>query len=260
MKIASFNANGIRARLPILEKWLNAERPDILCVQETKVQDTDFPQKPFEDIGYHCRFKGQKSYNGVAILSLTEPHTFMTGFQDGDDKEGPRLMTARFDDLTVVNTYIPQGREPDSEMFTYKLDWFKRLKAYFERHFSPDQNLIWTGDFNVAPEAIDVYDPDKLYGQVGYHPQEHEALKDVMEWGFEDLFRRHHPGEAAYTFWDYRLRGALKRGLGWRIDHICATAGLAKRSTDCRIDTEPRALPRPSDHTFIVADFGPASA
>jgi exodeoxyribonuclease III len=255
LKIASFNANGIRARLPILEKWLEKERPEILCVQETKVQDKDFPRRPFEDMGYHCSFKGQKSYNGVAILSSTKPQSWSDGFQDGDDKEGPRLITARFDNLAVVNTYIPQGREPDSEMFVYKLDWFERLKVYFGRNFTPAQNLVWTGDFNVAPTAIDVYDPEKLFGHVGYHPKEHDALKTVMDWGFEDIFRRHHPDTKAFTFWDYRLRGGLKRGLGWRIDHICTTAGLAAHSTACWIDTEPRQLERPSDHTFIVAEF-----
>jgi exodeoxyribonuclease-3 len=255
MKIASFNANSIRARLPIIVDWLNLERPDILCVQETKVQDPDFPQQAFEEIGYHSTFLGQKSYNGVAVLSLQAPTVVATGFQDGERDEEARLLTTTFGELKVVNTYIPQGQAPESEKFKYKLDWFKRLIAFFERNYDPQAKVVWVGDFNVAPQPIDVYDPDQLAGSIGYHPAEHKALQTVMDWGFVDIYRRHKPDEQVFTFWDYRIPNAVKRGLGWRIDHICATQTLADRSTDAWIDVAPRLLPRPSDHTFIVAEF-----
>ena len=255
MKIASFNTNSIRARLPIIVDWLTAEQPDILCVQETKVQDPDFPQHAFEEIGYHSTFLGQKSYNGVATLSLMTPSTVAYGFGDGGNDEEARLLTATFDGLTVVNTYVPQGQAPDSEKFQFKLDWFQRLQAYFKNNWDPQQQVLWVGDFNVAPEPIDVYDPEQLAGSIGYHPDEHTALQAVMDWGFVDIYRQHNPGVQEYTFWDYRIPNAVKRGLGWRIDHICATRSLARRSTKAWIDVAPRLLPRPSDHTFIVATF-----
>lgn len=255
MKIASFNANGIRARMPIILEWLERESPDVLCIQETKVQDHDFPREPLEDVGYHCSYKGQKSYNGVAILSKKTPGDMSSGFGDGDEKEAPRLIRATIEDIVIVNTYVPQGREPDSEMFRYKLDWFKRLLEYFERNFNPEMPIIWAGDFNVAPMPIDVYDPKKLLGSIGFHPQEHRDLSTVMAWGFVDVYRRHKPQEKSFTFWDYRIPNAVKRGLGWRVDHICATNCLANVSKAAWIDVEPRFLQRPSDHTFIVAEF-----
>jgi len=255
LKIASFNANGIRARMPLLLKWLAQNRPDVLCIQETKVQDVDFPIQPLADAGYFCAFKGEKSYNGVALLSRMEPHRIRMGFDAADGPEGTRLIAARFGGLQVVNTYIPQGRDPASEKFRYKLDWFRRLKHYFEEHFDPGDLLLWAGDFNVAPAAADVYDPVRLAGHVGFHPAEHEALAGVMQWGFVDLYRHRHPDEKAYTFWDYRLPNAVTRGLGWRIDHLCGTLPLAERLADIWIDVAARRAPRPSDHTFIVAEF-----
>ena len=255
MKIASFNANGIRARLPILLDWLQRKSPDVLCIQETKVQDVDFPRKPIEEAGYYCSFKGQKSYNGVAILSKKEPTDISTGFGDGDEKERPRLIRLTIDGTVIVNTYVPQGQDPDSEKFKYKIAWFARLKSFFKKNFNPDSKIIWLGDLNVAPDPIDVYAPEKLLGSIGYHPEEHKALNDVMEWGFVDVYRMHNPDERAYTFWDYRIPHAVKRGLGWRIDHICATRCMAAVSKKTWIDIKPRLLQKPSDHTFIIAEF-----
>ncbi len=255
MKTVSYNANGIRARLPLLLEWMRSQKPDILCIQETKVQDKDFPQAPFEEIGYHCAFKGQKSFNGVAIFSRVTPNKVQMGFDGNGEDEGPRLISAYFSGVTVINTYIPQGQSPDSEKFAYKLEWYQRLHDYFARNFSPDDPLIWVGDFNVAPQSIDVYDPKALLGSCCYHPEEHKALAKVMAWGFTDVYRHHRPEEKQYTFWDYRIPNAFKRGLGWRIDHICATQNLIKTSKDAWIDTAPRLLPKPSDHTFILAEF-----
>ena len=255
MKIASFNANGIRARLSIIKEWLEREGPDVLCIQETKVQDKDFPKDAFEDLAYYCAFWGQKSFNGVAVLSKVPPAKVSLGFGDGDVTEEPRMITAYIKDIPIVNTYVPQGTAPDSDRFQYKLDWFQRLRGYFSKHFQPTEPLLWVGDFNVAPEPIDVYDPEGLLGSIGFHPDEHKALSAVKSWGFVDMFRMHNPGNKAYTFWDYRVPHAFRRGLGWRVDHIWATPCLAEKSKRAWIDVAPRRLEKPSDHTFILAEF-----
>jgi len=255
MKVASFNSNGIRARLHIIEEWLKRHSPDVLCIQETKVQDQDFPTRPFAELAYHCTFRGQKSFNGVAIISKHAPTDVSFGFGDEDVKEEPRMMRAHIEGIPVVNTYVPQGTAPDSERFQYKLKWFQRLRDYFSKHFEPSEPLLWMGDFNVAPEPIDVYDPVKLLGSVCFHPEEHKALSEVKSWGFVDVFRVHHPTEKAFTFWDYRIPHAFRHSLGWRLDHIWATQCLADKSTRAWIDAAPRQLEKPSDHTFMVAEF-----
>ena len=254
MKVASFNVNSIRARIDIVLQWLNEESPDVLCIQETKVIDGDFPLGVFKDINYNVVFRGEKSYNGVAIISKHKIDNVRFGFDD-KESEGTRLISATIKKIQVVNTYIPQGYEPLSDKFRYKLDWFQRLHDYFSQHFSPDKPLLWLGDFNVAPEPMDVHDPKKLLGQVGYHPDEHAALKRLQDWGFIDIFRQHQPGPEQYTFWDYRVKNAVKRKVGWRVDHIWATKPLARKSINAWIDIKPRLKERPSDHTPIVAEF-----
>ncbi len=254
MRIASFNVNSIRARLPIVIDWLTKESPDVLCVQELKCQDQDFPQKEFQEINYHIAFKGEKSYNGVAIFSRMPIDDIQIGF-DKKETYGPRLITVTINQIPIINTYVPQGFSPDSEKFIEKLDWFKKFDAFLNKNFDPEKPLLWLGDFNVAPESIDVYDPEKLYGHAGYHPDEHAALKRLMDWGFVDIFRKHKPGPGQYTFWDYRIKNGVKRNLGWRIDHIWATKPLARKSVDSWIDREPRLKEKPSDHTPIVAEF-----
>jgi len=254
-KIATYNANSVRSRITLVQDWLSRERPDVLCIQETKVQDQDFPRGAFTDVGYNIVFRGQKAYSGVAIASLEEPEDVSFGL-DSEPKDEPRLITARVHGITIVNTYVPQGRSIDSEMFTYKLEWFSRLRGYFDRNFSPDEPLIWCGDLNVAPQEIDVHDPKRLAKHVDFHPQAREALARVTQWGLVDVFRRHHPDEPGqYTFWDYRVKGALDRNLGWRVDHIFATPPLAEKSVNAWIDREARAAEKPSDHTFLVAEF-----
>lgn len=254
MKVASFNVNSIRARLGIVLDWLKKESPDVLCVQETKVVDDDFPQVPFKDMGYYIAFRGEKSYNGVAVFSKSHVEKCRIGF-DENESYGTRLIAATIHKIPIVNTYVPQGYHPLSKQFREKLDWFQRLYDFFDQNFSPDRPLLWLGDFNVAPEPIDVHDPKNLLGQVGYHPYEHAALKRFREWGFIDVFRTHQPDPEQYTFWDYRVRNAIKRKMGWRVDHIWATEPLAKKSMNAWIDIEPRLKEKPSDHTPIVAEF-----
>ncbi|MDD4238494.1 MAG: exodeoxyribonuclease III [Desulfotomaculaceae bacterium] len=254
-KVASFNCNSVRARLDIILNWLESEKPDILCLQETKVEDQHFPTGGFNSVGYNVIFTGQKSYNGVAIAS---PHdiTGITHDITGFCRPGEaRLIEAQIKGINVVNTYMPQGRAPNTEEFAYKINWIKSMRHYFAQHYRPDMMLLWTGDFNVALEPIDVYAPDKLLGQVGYHPDEHEALHYVKEWGLEDIFRRHVKEAGQYTFWDYRVPNGIKRKMGWRIDHIWATQCLASLSRCACVDMGPRLMEKPSDHTFIVAEF-----
>ncbi len=254
-KIATFNVNGIRARLPLVLDWLGNHRPDVLCVQETKCRDQDFPTDPFRDMGYVVSYRGQKAFNGVAVFSRSEPQEVIKTFDDGFDSEQARFIAVRLDGIWIVNTYIPQGRDPDNPAFEYKLQFFAQLKRWFQGSFQPTDPLIWTGDINVAPEPIDVYDPQRLQGQVGFHPREREAFADVLSWGFTDLFRYCHPERKQFTFWDYRLRGGFKRNLGWRLDHILVTEPLLRRVVACDVDTDARSVPKPSDHTPVWAEF-----
>ena len=256
MKVATFNANSIRIRLEQVIRWLEDQTPDILCIQETKVQDPDFPAAAFRDAGWHVVFRGQKAHAGVAIISREECRDVAFGLDDGGQPDEARLIRATIAGIPVVNTYVPQGRDPDSPYFRYKLDWLARLHALFERNYSPEDPLLWMGDFNVAPEPIDVHDPKRLKNHVDFHPEARDALERVRDWGFVDLFRKHHPGEPGqYTYWDYRVRSAVDRGIGWRVDHIWSTEPLARKCTRAWIDVEARRAERPSDHTFLVAEF-----
>jgi exodeoxyribonuclease-3 len=254
-KVASFNINSIRARLGILTEWLNKNRPDVLCVQETKVADEQFPVDDLKAAGFNVVFNGQKSYNGVAIIS---PHEITDVSKElglpGDSGEA-RFLKAVVKGIPVVNSYIPQGQDINSPKFAYKLSYISYLRQYFDNNFSADKPLLWMGDFNVAPEAIDVHDPKRLRGRVMFHPEEHKVLAQVKEWGFVDVFRQHNSEGGNFTFWDYRIRNGVERNVGWRLDHIWATKALAERSVNAWIDREPRLKEKPSDHTFIVAEF-----
>jgi exodeoxyribonuclease-3 len=255
LTIATFNVNSIRTRLPILLPWLDAVGPDIVCLQETKVQDHDFPQAALEAVGYRSAFKGQKAYNGVAILAKREPILLACGFDDGGPADASRLLVAKVEDLIVMNTYVPQGRDVDHEMYRYKLAWFDRLRAFLENGFSPDQPIVWVGDLNVAPTDIDIYDPKRLLGHVCFNPQVTDALHRVTEWGFIDVFRKHVPEGGQYTYFDYRAVNGVADKKGWRIDHIQATRPLADRSIRSWIDLGPRLADKPSDHTPLLAEF-----
>ncbi len=255
LRAATYNVNSVRARLPLLLPWLERTRPDVVALQETKAQDADFPVGAFREIGYHAAFHGEKSYNGVAILSRTKPTRVAFGLGDGGSPDATRLAAATVGSVRVVNTYVPQGRDADDPMFRYKLEWFARLRGYFERTASPDDPVLWMGDFNVAPEPIDVHDPKRLLGHVCFHPDVRRALADVRAWGFDDVFRRHVPDPGQYSFFDYRVRGAVERRVGWRVDHIWAARPLAERSTSAWIDLALRQAEGASDHAPVVAEF-----
>lgn len=256
-KIATYNVNSLRSRLHIVIPWLMENRPDVFCMQETKVENGKFPAGEFEEAGYHVVFKGVKQYNGVAVASLTAAEEIRAGFADGGgpaDEE--RLLMCIFSGISVLNTYIPQGRNMESPQFAYKLEWFRRLGAFLADLGLPEKPLIWCGDLNVAPEPIDVHDPKRLLGHVCFNPDVWKAFSNVKSLGLLDIFRKHHPDEPRqYTFFDYRLPDSVERGLGWRIDHILATPILSEKSVACAIDIQPRLGEKPSDHTILVAEF-----
>lgn len=253
MKVASFNVNSLRARLKILLDWIEKESPDILCLQETKVPDSVFLKKDFEKAGYSVIFRGEKTFNGVAILSRIPFEDIFYGFEDGS--EAARLISAKIKGINIVNTYVPQGFHPLSEKFREKLDWLQRLYYHFKEKYNPRIPLIWTGDFNIAPEPRDVYDSEFLKGHIGFHPDEHAVLQRFKEWGFVDVFRLHNSEKDQYSFWDYTIKNAVKKGMGWRIDHIWATKVIADKSVRAWIDIGPRLLQKPSDHTPVIAEF-----
>ncbi len=253
MKVASFNVNSLRARLTILLDWIKAVSPDILCLQETKVPDSAFPIKDFERIGLHVSFRGEKTFNGVAMISRVPFEDVHYGFEDGS--EAVRLISVKIQGITVINTYVPQGFHPLSEKFREKLDWLQRLYYHFKDNYKHRMPIIWTGDFNIAPEPKDVYDPELLRGHVGFHPDEQAILLKFKEWGFIDVFRLHNSESGQYSFWDYTMKNAVKKGMGWRIDHIWATKVIADKSIRAWIDVRPRLLQKSSDHTPVVAEF-----
>lgn len=255
MKIATFNVNSIRRRLPIVLDWLKRQQPDVLCLQETKVQDAEFPVDELNKTGFHVFFRGMKGYNGVALLSRYRPDSVSFGFTPRDQREAPRIMTTVIDGITIVNTYVPQGFEIDSPKYEYKLNWFKRLRTYFAARFSPTQRMIWCGDMNVAPAPIDVHSPEKHLDHVCFHEAARRAYQRTVAWGFEDVFRRLHPTRQQFTFWDYRRPDAVEANRGWRIDHILATPALAARCRAVGVDMKPRLAPHPSDHTILWAKF-----
>ncbi|MCW5935796.1 MAG: exodeoxyribonuclease III [Fimbriimonadaceae bacterium] len=255
MRIATFNVNSIRARLPILTAWLEIERPDVVALQETKVSDDKFPLMDLEFLGYHSVFHGQPQRSGVAILSLTPALESVQGFEDPEWPDDARLLRARFGDFSVVCTYVPNGTRVGSEPYAYKLAWFDRFRRYIEQRFQPEERVVWLGDINVAPTDDDVYHPEKRRKDVGFQPEEKAALARAVEWGWTDCFRKHTQGPGHYTFWDYLIPRSLERNYGWRIDHIYATPPLAERCVECVVDKAPRAMDRPSDHTPLIATF-----
>lgn len=255
MKIATFNANSIRARLDAVLLWLEEHNPDVLCIQETKARDDDFPLEAFSDAGWHVVFRGEKSYNGVAIISREEPDGVVFGFDDGESADETRLVRARFGSVHIVNTYVPQGRTIDHEQYQYKQQWLRRLLALFDRDYSPDDLLLWTGDLNVAPDDIDVYRPETKQKHVCCHATIRDVFAEVIDWGLIDVYRKFHSGTGHYSFFDYRQPSSLERNHGWRIDHLYATRPLADLAREAAIDLEPRRAERPSDHTFVWASF-----
>jgi exodeoxyribonuclease-3 len=253
--LATYNVNSIRARLERLLSWLSRERPDIVCLQEVKVTDEGFPRLELEAAGYQCAVHGQKTYNGVAILSRMSLVDVAAGMGDGVDDPEARLISARAGGLRVVSAYVPNGQVVGSEQWEHKLAWLERLRRYLDRTARPDEPLVLCGDFNVAPEDRDVARPEEWAGTVLTHQDGRRALRALLGWGLTDAIRLRNPdGPGPYTWWDYQMLGFAK-GNGLRIDHILVTRPLAERCTDAYVVREERKGKKPSDHAPVVAVF-----
>ena len=253
MKLATWNVNSIRARLAHVLDWLAANKPDVLCLQETKVVDADFPIEPLRAAGYHVAYVGQKSYNGVATISRTAASDIVTA-PPGLDGEQKRALALTVDNIRVINVYVPNGERVGSEKYEFKLKWLAALQRYLAAELARHRLLAIVGDFNIAPEDRDVYDPTVWRDQVLFSEPEHQALRELMGVGVIDVFRRFDQPPESFTWWDYR-QGGFRRNHGLRIDHILCSAELAQRCVACTIDRTPRKLERPSDHAPVVADF-----
>lgn len=253
LKIATWNVNSLRVRLPHVLEWLKQHQPDILALQELKLENKDFPVDDFTALNYHAIFAGQKTYNGVALLSR-EPAKDIEQILPTTNDEQKRIITATFNNLRIINVYVPNGESVTSEKYKYKLHWLEALKNYLKEQLKQHNKLIVLGDFNIAPENEDVYDPRVWEGQVLFSEPERKALKNIIAVGLQDTFRLFKQPPASYTWWDYRA-AAFRRNMGLRIDHILASSKMASLCTHCQIDVAPRRLERPSDHAPVIALF-----
>ncbi|MBW4663554.1 MAG: exodeoxyribonuclease III [Chroococcus sp. CMT-3BRIN-NPC107] len=258
MKVASWNVNSIRIRLEIVVNWLRENQVDVLCLQETKVVEENFPRSPFTDLGYHIYASGQKSYNGVALISTQPMEDVSTGFAPligvNDLDTQKRVITGTIDDVKIVCVYVPNGGVVGSEKYIYKLHWLKALREYLRLALYEISNICICGDFNIALEDKDIHAPALLTGQTMASELERQALQGIIDLGFADAFRKFTPEGGHYSWWDYRA-AAFRRNLGWRIDHHYLTSDLYKQATSCIIDTAPRELVQPSDHAPVIVEF-----
>ncbi len=262
MKIATWNVNSIRSRLVHVVDWLQETNVDVLCLQETKVVDEDFPRSPFEELGYHLYISGQKSYNGVAIFAKTAVTDITTGFTPvlgadvvGDLDEQKRVISGVVGDIRIVNLYVPNGSSVGSEKYYYKLRWLKVLREYLQALLEKQPNALCVcGDFNIALEDRDIHDPKGRDNHIMASPVERQALRDVLEVGLSDAFRKFTSEGGNFSWWDYRTR-AFSRNMGWRIDHHYLTPNLYEQATSCTIDISPRKLTQPSDHAPVIVEL-----
>jgi len=257
VKLASWNVNSLRVRLPHLIDWLARQAPDAVCLQETKLEDTKFPLEELEAAGYRCAWSGQKTYNGVAILSRAPLAQIVTGIPGFPDEQ-KRVITATFGEGTgavrLVCAYVPNGQAVDSEKYAYKLNWLAALRAWLEEELKRSPRLVVLGDYNIAPADEDVHDPAAWQGQILCSPRERRAFRNLLELGLKDSFRLFAQQEKSFTWWDYRMN-AFRRNLGLRIDHILLAPELASSCRSCTIDVSPRRLDRPSDHAPVVVEL-----
>jgi exodeoxyribonuclease III len=254
MKIATWNVNSVRARLDRLLAWLSRVEPDILCLQELKARDDAFPREEIRKAGYHAAVYGQKTFNGVAILSRSESQNVCRGMDDDVEDPQARLIAAEAGGIHVISAYIPNGQCVGTSPYAYKLDWLRRLRAFLERHFTPEMPVVVCGDFNVARDERDVADPATWAETVLYHPTSRAALEELLAWGLVDVHRQQHPEGGFYSWWDYRAL-AFPRNDGLRLDYIFATAPLAVRCTSAEIDRQERKGEKPSDHAPMIAEL-----
>ncbi len=253
LRVASWNVNSVRSRLEAVERWLDGASPDVLLLQETKVEDGRFPMEAFESRGYRLELSGQKALNGVAIASRAPLTDVRRGLSSGFLADQKRLISCRCAGLWIVDAYVPNGGDPSLDRFLHKLEFMEQLLSDCLEMARSGQVLV-CGDFNVAPGPEDVYDPEALDGTIGYHPEERSRMRSFLDSGFVDLLRRFLPHGRAYSWWDYRSRG-FERDRGMRLDHMLATEGLAGQCRSFMIDRDVRGWDRPSDHAPLMADF-----
>jgi exodeoxyribonuclease-3 len=255
VKLATWNINSIRARTERLVGWLAAARPDVVCLQETKVEDAGFPHDALTAAGYpHVAIHGQRSYNGVAIASRTPLAEVTRGFDDGEPEPDARVIAATIDGIRVICAYVPNGQDLESDKFAYKLAWYARLRRYLDRVGTRDTPLVLCGDFNVTIDDRDVWSPAAWAGKIHCSPAERAALADVTAFGLVDVFRQHHAEGGVYSWWDYRGVSFFK-DQGLRIDYVFATAPVAARCTACSIDRTARKGQDASDHAPVIAEI-----
>jgi exodeoxyribonuclease-3 len=253
LKIATWNVNSLRVRLPHLLDWLARNSPDAICLQETKCDDATFPGEELRAAGYCSLHHGQKTYNGVAILSRSPSSEVCRGIPAFADEQS-RVIAADVDGVRVVSVYVPNGQRVGSDKYSYKLRWFEALEAWLREEMPRHPRIAVMGDFNVAPEDRDVHDPAAWAGSVLFSEPERAALARLVALGFVDAFRMFEQPERSYTWWDYRMN-AFRRKLGLRIDHVLLSPELARSCRACTIDLEPRRLERPSDHAPVVCEL-----
>jgi len=257
MKFATWNVNSLKVRLPQLLEWLARQAPEIVCLQEIKLEDSRFPVEEIEAAGYHCVWSGQKTYNGVAILSravLSDIAAGMPAFPDEQKRVIAATAGEHADAVRVVCAYVPNGRAVGSEKYEYKLNWLAAFRRRIEEELEKNPRLAVLGDYNIAPTDEDVHDPKVWEGQILCSSREREAFRALLAMGLKDSFRMFAQREKSFTWWDYRMNG-FKRNLGLRIDHILLSSELASRCRACSIDVEPRRLERPSDHAPVMAEL-----
>jgi len=253
MLIATWNVNSLRVRLPHLRDWLAANPVDVIALQETKLDDPDFPRDEIEALGLRVAFSGQRTYNGVALLARDELADVVAGIPGFPDEQ-KRVLAATIGGVRVIDLYVPNGQAVGSDKYQYKLRWLAALRDYVAAELARHPRLIVLGDFNIAPEDRDVHDPKAWEGSVHVSEPERAALRALLETGLEDCFRRFEQPEKSYSWWDYRMM-AFRRNAGLRIDLILASSALAQKCGACHIDKAPRKLERPSDHAPVVARF-----
>ena len=254
MKIATWNVNSVRARFERLMAFLAREQPDVLCLQELKVTDSEFPRLELEAAGWHAVVHGQKTYNGVAIVARTEPDEVRIGLGDEVTDGEARLIAATVRGVRVISAYVPNGQVVGSDKWAYKLGWLARLGGHLARHYGTEQPLALCGDFNVAPADQDVAFVEKWRDSVLCHEDARARLREVVAWGLTDAIRMHHHEVGPFTWWDYRMLG-FPKGNGLRIDHILMTPPLAARCTGATVDRDERKGKLPSDHAPVIAVF-----
>ena len=253
MKLATWNVNSLKVRLPQVLDWLAANPVDVLCLQETKQQDADFPKEELQSAGYHSMYSGQKTYNGVAILSREEVRDVQTGIPGFEDEQ-KRVIAATLNDVRIVCVYVPNGQSVDSDKYRYKLDWLNALNGWLKEELVRFPRLALLGDYNIAPEDRDVHDPAAWAGNVLVSEPEREAFRALQALGLTDSFRLFEQPEKSFSWWDYRMM-AYRRNMGLRIDHILISEPLVLQCKGCAIDKAPRKLERPSDHTPVIVEL-----